>query len=112
RKYFASSVRELRLMPKKNPFKHRWKLDDPERVKQRKREWPWVKRNLEESDVSVKAIKFFMAFYVEGLEPPNSVPGTFHRIDFLSKHRLFFTPSNTEEEVREVFESAYPSEYE
>ncbi|WP_416398393.1 hypothetical protein [Allohahella sp. A8] len=98
-------------MTKGNPFKHRWQLESPEWVKQRKREWPSVKRNLEQSGVSVKAMKFFKAFYVEGVEPPNVVPGTFTRIDFYPKHRLFFTPSETEEEVREVFDSAFPSDY-
>ncbi len=90
---------------RKNPFIHRWKLDDQNWIKKRKKNWPYIEANLKCELKGNKELKHFKAFYVNGVEPPD-------RIGFDASHRLAYTPCESEEEVWEVFNNGPPSEYE
>jgi len=76
-----------RTTEKENPFISRWKLDDPQWVKQRKRNWKYIKENLIQEGKKTKALKHFKAFYVEGIEPCEARGSIPHKIGFGAYHR-------------------------
>jgi len=105
-------VREKeRTTEKENPFITRWKLDDPQWVKQRKKNWKYVKENLIQEGKKTKALKHFKAFYVEGIEPCEARGADPHEIRISAGHRLAFTPSSTKEEVLAIVDYVSPEYY-
>ena len=100
-----------RTTEKENPFISRWKLDDPQWVKQRKKNWKYVKENLIQEGKKTKALKHFKAFYVEGIEPCEARDSNPFQIGFGAYHRLAFTPSGTKEEVLAIIDYVSPDHY-
>lgn len=85
-------------------FKHWWKTDDPEWVAQRKREWKIIKANAYKEE-EAQRVKRYAHFYVYGEVLPRIYMGA--RLDGVidSSARLFMTPYETADQLRELFDS-------
>jgi hypothetical protein len=58
-----------------NPFKSRWRSDDPDFTKQRKKKWPFVKQFHVDRSMSAKELKKLKLFFLEGEWPDGNMPG-------------------------------------
>ena len=96
---------------KENPFISRWKLDDPQWLKQRKKNWKYIKENLLQEGKKTKALKHFKAFYIEGVEPCEARGSDPFQMGFGAYHRLALTPSSTKEEVLAIVDHVSPDQY-
>ncbi len=96
-----------------NPFRHRWRLDDPQWMRQRKKDWSKIKDSIVENErITTKQLKYFKDFYVEGVEPPPYFGERIIHTGFHAHHRLLLTPHYDEADVREVFEYLGPTTFE
>ena len=85
-------------------FKHWWRTDDPEWVAQRKREWKIIKANAY-SEEEAERVKRYAHFYVYGDVLPRIYMGA--RLDggVYDCDRLFMTPYETADQLKQLFES-------
>ena len=96
---------------KENPFISRWKLDESQWLKQRKKNWKYIKEKLIQEGKKTKVLKHFKAFYVDGIEPCEARGSDPYQIGFTASHRLAFTPSSTKEEVLAIVDYVNPDQY-
>lgn len=92
---------KLAAKARQNPFKHRWKLDDPEFVQQRKRCWPYIKKDLEKKGSRAKELKQHKAFFMEGEYLKDDL-GVTYLPDV--EHALGWTPCANESEMQELID--------
>lgn len=88
----------------KNPFIHRWKLDDPQWMKQRKEQWNGVRRNNEHA--SAKALKEIKDLFLFGIIRRDRNE-SYYPAGTLTTWEFPFVPCETIEEVIEVMESLW-----
>lgn len=104
-KEYEPTPKEQKLMA----FKHWWKTDDPEWVAQRKREWKIIKVNAYSGEAA-EMVKRYAHFYVYGDVLPRFYMGVKRDGRIPESDRLFMTPYETAEQLKELFESFNSSE--
>ena len=77
-----------------NPFKHRWNSDDPDFLKQRKRQWHFVKYHYVNRCLSAKELNKLKIFFLVGDWPDGIMPDT--------GPFLGWTPSKDVSDVQEL----------